>query len=217
MTEIVVLGSGPSRNIRPVGVPICAVSSGHLYVRDCEMMATVDKARHFPQYDGRYPIHVPIGQYVKGWNPWTDGYNGDLDLMCLMMREKIEWCPGWADWKTAVTWATEYDAMPDFEDAEKPIGLGRVMNSMIFVVQVLHRLGYRRLHFVGCDMDELNYAEALVGMEWMYPRAKAAGHEWTVTAKTSRLARFIPVDTPNGYIPIHREGECGGLFRCATG
>jgi hypothetical protein len=209
---ITVLGSGPSRNVRPDGLPIAAISSGFLFAPVVELLITVDKCRYFPRYDGTFPVHVPAGQHVKGWNPMEDGPKGDLDLMCILMRKEMTWCPGWADFEQAQPWPTEWEVMPSFGGTGQ-IGLGRTMNSMVFGVQVLDRMGYRRLHFAGCDMHELNYAQAFDGMEWMYEQAKGAGHEWTVTTKHSRLSRFMPVDSPPGFIPIHREKQEATVWR----
>ena len=208
---ITVLGSGPSRKIVPHDMTVAGVSSGYLFA-DTDLFITVDKARQFPKYDGKVPVHVPGSQYYKGWNPMEDGPKGDMDLMFLMMTRKIEWAPGWADFSNVHAYQTSWEQMPTFGGHDGPIGLGRVMNSLIFAVQVLDRLGYRRLHFAGCDVHELAYAQVVQAMEWMTSEAKNAGHEWTVTTEYSRLSQFMPVDQPEGYLPIEFKDRAGSMF-----
>lgn len=208
MTESVCLvGSGPSRKVIPEDMDVAALSSGYMFCDSPDLFITIDKARFFPLYNRATPVHVPRGQYRAGFNPNEAGPCGDFDLMLTLMRKQVDWCPGWADYPRVKVHETDWDLMPNFEDFDKPIGLGRTMNSIIFAVQLVHRLGYKTIHFAGCDMQSLNYSRAFLGMEWMYPVAKRAGYEWIVTSPTSKLCEFLPLEVPEGFIKIERTDD----------
>lgn len=104
--------------------------------------------------------------------------------------------PGWGDFSNVTQWEVKAWTAPNFSD--DPIGMtglggeGTIRNSWFMAVQVAYRLGYRRLHFIGCDFSGAHYEAHRKRLVPWYELAQAAGMEWFSLSPDSALADVVP-------------------------
>jgi len=104
--------------------------------------------------------------------------------------------PGWGDYPNVTEWTPEPLGECDFTD-DQPIGLkadtGMIRNSWFLGVQVAQRLGYKRIHFIGCDfLDDSAHSTARAFLPKYCRMAADAGLEWINLSPDSELAKYIP-------------------------
>jgi hypothetical protein len=103
--------------------------------------------------------------------------------------------PGWGDFSSVIGHPSVYELPPSF--GEGPIGMSMsnasIRNSWFFAVQVAHRLGYRRLYFIGCDFLDRRFDRCGAWAREFWELARAAGHEWVNLSPDSML-RFLPTE-----------------------
>jgi hypothetical protein len=125
----------------------------------------------------------------------------------LECHHEIGFQPGWADypnvrgWLVAMTSGSVYEAgtkpgplpdeLPSFVSPAEPLKLNGVRNSLIFAVQIAVQLGYKRLLFAGCDLNEPGYEVVTATLrDWM-PIAAEHGVEWVNISPESALSEFM--------------------------
>jgi len=147
--------------------------------------------------------HVPEGIYRAGWDkkgvPPGKHKTVDIeDIMILLGGVKkrpdlLGWQPGWADFRNVAAHPWDLKHPPNF-GPDGPMGTGgeAVAKSVTFAVQLMARLGYRRMYFAGIDMHTRNLKRASDLMRSWLPLAEAAGVEWINLAPQSRLADWMP-------------------------
>jgi hypothetical protein len=174
--SVIVAGSGPSARCVDWTIfdaCICGVSSGVIGVQyDAAMFVGMDAPHHFPPWlaASALPNHVSQGT------------------------------PGWDASPCVTVWPMEcmkHEPCFTAGDMTTPCGRGPYprLHSLLFAVQVLARLGYQRLVFVGVDLtdnDHMTIADILA--DWQ-PLAHAAGIEWVNASPMSTLQCFMP-DAP---------------------
>jgi hypothetical protein len=69
-----------------------------------------------------------------------------------------------------------------------------IRSSFFYAVQVAERLGYRKIHFIGCDFNHEYYGEIRDWAGWLCGLALRAGLELVCLTPDSVLANYIPVE-----------------------
>ena len=199
------IGRGPSFDPEavPDDVTIAAVASAvFICPRTPDLWLTWDAPRYFEQtpdtsgwqHDHRckwwdvftpeLPKHIPAYQNVPGKEVLLDKFTVHdaipMELVHDLMRNRADFegfRHGWADFENVHPWETDDDAPPSF-DREGVIGKdGKRSHSLLFAVQVVARLGFKRVMFNGCDcLKGLSWVSEALD-EWQ-PLAEAAGIEW---------------------------------------
>ena len=100
--------------------------------------------------------------------------------------------PTWADYPPHRAWPLMSSDGVNFEP-EGPIGLDGICNSLFFGIQIAHRLGFKRLEFIGVDMngsDHYQPQRELMAKWWKL--AQGYGYEWVNLGEGSSLCEILP-------------------------
>ena len=92
---------------------------------------------------------------------------------------------------------------PDGPLCEPP---GTHANSLFPAIQVGHRLGYRRLAFVGVDLLEPEFDTMAEALESWYHIATSQGLEWVTASDVSRLFEFMPLGEAEHAMMLTEQG-----------
>lgn len=156
--------------------------------------------------DERIRKHVPSARILRGYYRMMPGAVWDVipeEAQDSFRRELLDhlhqfsFQPGWGDFSNVRGWEVEAGKGPSFSDG--PIGMtghggeGQIRNSWFMAVQVAYRLGYRRLHFIGCDFLGEHYECHRLRLAPWYKLAQAAGMEWFSVSADSALADIVPM------------------------
>ena len=112
----------------------------------------------------------------------------------------------WQQHPRVRVWPYGYDLeVPDFSGCGPVVrGPLPLNHSLLFSVQVAHRLGFTRLIFLGCDFtsQELYPIEAVL-REW-WPAAKDAGFIWENASPVSMLQAWMPRCESGEWVDLDR-------------
>ena len=101
--------------------------------------------------------------------------------------------PGWGDHANVRGWHIAHEGPPRFT-GEGWMGCDELNNSLLFAVQVAHQLGYKRLHFLGCDLDpddSPHFERLLQIMRRWHLLALEQGFTWIDDSPTRVLGRIF--------------------------
>lgn len=101
--------------------------------------------------------------------------------------------PGWGDYTNTRGWGIKRSNTPAWF-ADGPIAIPKVFNSLFMAVQVATRLGYRKLRFIGVELDQDFYDSVLVFMRRWHKDAAKNGIEWVNHSAQSTLRQFVTTD-----------------------
>lgn len=121
--------------------------------------------------------------------------------------------PSWGDCANVRGWKNEFygpdPAWIDFSEGDHPVVRGNTNNSMVFAVQIAHRMGYERLHFVGCDFansDPACFGNLIALLSDWYQMACEQGKEWINHSPDSLLRIAFNQEIHDGRNGRDREG-----------
>lgn len=118
--------------------------------------------------------------------------------------------PSWGDCPNVRGWEIGQDLTDHwnvrFDDTDAPLWRTELNNTMIFAVQIAHRMGYDRLHFLGCDFtgDAGGYAHLLQILSDWYHIAQDQGMEWFNLSPVSKLAVAFNQEIPQPCLTLRR-------------
>lgn len=115
-------------------------------------------------------------------------------MMQALPAHEMGYQPDWGDYPNVRGWPLILGGEANFDD-DGPFALNGIRNSMLFAVQLAHRLGYRTLLFAGCDLNGPGYQEHRNTMERWYGMARERGFRWFNLSAASALAAFVPAAT----------------------
>lgn len=200
MSAVYVVGSGPSSSgvdFSAIEDHICAVSSGinvlgdrvpeHFVAMDhpdhfnADLFSSSTVCKHVVQAEWRHYLNLKLYEirqncampyFTRG--PVADGdlgirFRQRADLGQLMIAMGIN----------PVGALTMY-------------GRGIFNNSLLMAVQVMPRMGYDQLVFIGCDLQEPQLHPVADILRAWYPIAQRYEIEWFHASPGSRLASFLP-------------------------
>jgi hypothetical protein len=154
------------------GLDVCAVGSAILATArkrpKPRLWVTADEAQHFPARvlrNTRLTKHIP------------------MDNMPSFTKYKAPLVRGWE---------IEFTPDPFFESGPLSVGFVDRAHSLLFAVQVLYRVGYRKLVFTGCDLHSPELWPIVDQMERWHVAAMDAGMEWVCATERSLLSLFLP-------------------------
>lgn len=203
-TDTVILaGRGPS--IRsfdwPAGCDVAVVSGAVFALQGADHWITLDDPLNFQQATTSLDQDAwPNSDTCSWWNALGSSMAKHIpqDIMFDAWRAEDARCDPWATYPNVTGYEYSHKAPPNFSGSGM-IGLDgtRFNNSLLFSVQVVAHLGYRRVIFAGCDLNKLigqMYIAAVLQQWW--PLAKEAGIKWVCGSPGSQLAKFLPVEVP---------------------
>jgi hypothetical protein len=147
-----------------------------------------DVEKHVPQskFHGGYERVVNVDPpYSLEW--LVEVYRGRNDAS--------GWQAGWCDFDNIHPWDYNKHAPISFVDGEM-LGGGGTNNSLLFGLQVAHRLGHRDVLMVGCDLNCGTLGVLVEVLRYVYPLARRAGMHWSVSSDRSALSSFLHVEAP---------------------
>ena len=115
---------------------------------------------------------------------------GFIRCMAGKMHE-FGYQPAWGDYPNVTGWELSREQGPNFTP-DGPLGLDGMNNSFLFALQVAHRLGYRRLGFIGIDLLDSSYDDLVGMLEKWHALAIRYGNTWTNLSPDSKLREFMP-------------------------
>jgi hypothetical protein len=150
--------------------PIMAVSSGFDRAATFKHFATLDRPICYPPYiaDGTtFDKHVPDGKFARFWQVH----------------------PNVRIWKYSFD-----ETEPNFTRPDQPLARGEPPrnDSLLFGVQVAAHLGYRRMIFLGVDLNENDRWPTNDELRRWWPQAKEAGLTWENASPVSMLQCWMP-------------------------
>ena len=156
--------------------------------------------------DERIAKHIPANRILRGYYRTMPGEVWDVippEAQDAFRREfmdhlhQFSFQPGWGDFSNVVPWDVNDGGPPNFGAGRMGMtgvgGEGTIRNSWFFAVQVAARLGYKRLHFIGCDFLGEHYEAHRRRLGPWYELARAAGVEWFSVSPDSALADIVPM------------------------
>ena len=162
-----------------------AVSSGCMEAGDMAHWVTMDRPVCFPRWvteSDRFEKHVPRGMYQELWRR----------------------APRVRFWD----YTFETDKVT-FTDPDAPCVRGPLPRnySLLFAVQIAHKLGYKRLIFVGVDLtDQSLYKIGDVLKQWWW-KARDLGLQWENASPLSHLQEWMPDCTSEESLKIECQTE----------
>jgi hypothetical protein len=149
-------------------------------------------AKHVPEHTNCHGGYRRLPDEV--WNVVPQSAHAALGRSLSHSIHQFGFQPGWGDFSSVTGWGVDYAGHPNFTGA--PIGMympdeSQIRNTWFFAVQVAHRLGYRRLHFAGCDFEENRFALCEPRARHFWELAQKAGHEW-VNLSPGTALDFLP-------------------------
>lgn len=112
---------------------------------------------------------------------------------------------GWSSVPNTRRWECKHEPHPNFV-GDGPLSTGSLamrarmngkfsglfVNSVLCAVQVAHRIGYRTIHFCGCDFTDATLSPIVDVLEEWAAEAKRNGFEWFNMSPLSHMQRFLP-------------------------
>lgn len=173
---LLICGAGLSIHTHdfPIEFPIMGISSGALHVPEMTHFVSCDRPVHFPQWlvdSDRFQKHVPLNK----------------------------WAGHWEQYANVSTWPVSDGHFPLFVGTPGFQGMALTQSgplprnhSLLFGVQVAAQLGYKSMHFIGCDLLEREHWPISDVLRSWYPLAREAGIEWVNLSPTSTLNEWMP-------------------------
>lgn len=160
---------------------IMAISGGYRVVPWMDDFVSLDRPCDFPE-------HVRTGPHFR-----------NVAVNALYHE--------WRQFNPLRGWQYTGGDWPDFRQfMNSPLVTGPLPrnNSLLFGVQVAARMGFKRMIFVGCDLQDdygppecpsLGSDTSFILQGW-HDRAQACGIEWLAASPRSRLAAWMPLYEP---------------------
>jgi hypothetical protein len=199
MSDVLIVGSGPSAedfDFHGWEGHVCAVSSGigvlprppeHFVSMDhprhfnADLFSSVDICKHVIADEWRHHLNLKqyeLRQYAIAPN-FCRGPVSDGDLG-IRFRQRM----------VSDQFLLAHGIRP--AGAEAHWGQGIFNNSLLMAVQVMPRMGYDRIVFVGCDLKLPQLQPVASVLHTWHPIAERFGVEWLNASPASALANFLP-------------------------